>query len=114
MVVSKTDNKITCIVAYYFLFVNSCVCSRPDLIEYDQLLASPSSYMGNLNNAFKVAEQELGLPQLLDPEGNHCTVAYYTVVVYLYTFMKSCCWTYNLYIHTCLHIIFAMWIRTCV
>ncbi|XP_065894663.1 spectrin beta chain, non-erythrocytic 1-like isoform X3 [Dysidea avara] len=41
---------------------------RPDLIEYDQLLASPSNYMGNLNNAFKVAEQELGLPQLLDPE----------------------------------------------
>ena len=42
---------------------------RPDLIKYDQLLDIPSSYMDNLNNAFKVAEEELGLTQLLDPEG---------------------------------------------
>lgn len=45
-----------------------CVLYRPDLIEYDQLLTC--SNVDNLNNAFKVAEQELGLPQLLDPEGD--------------------------------------------
>jgi len=57
--------------AYCFLGIYVAVFySRPDLIEYDELLASPGSYMDNLNNAFKVAEQELGLPQLLDPEGD--------------------------------------------
>jgi len=47
---------------------------RPDLIKYDQLLDSPSSYKDNLNNAFEVAEQELGLTKMLDAEGMYCTV----------------------------------------
>ena len=42
------------------------VC-RPDLIDYG--LLSPGSHIDNLNNAFHVAEQHLGLPQLLDAEG---------------------------------------------
>ena len=50
--------------------VNSKVSSmrcRPDLIDYNAL--RPSQHIHNLNNAFDVAEKELGLPRLLDAEG---------------------------------------------
>lgn len=40
---------------------------RPDLIEFDTLKRSNAHY--NLQNAFNVAEKELGLTKLLDPEG---------------------------------------------
>lgn len=40
---------------------------RPDLIQYDKLQKSNALY--NLNNAFEVAEEKLGLTRLLDPEG---------------------------------------------
>ncbi|XP_077975326.1 spectrin beta chain, non-erythrocytic 1-like isoform X4 [Styela clava] len=39
---------------------------RPDLIEYEKL--KKTNAMGNLHNAFNVAEQKLGLTKLLDPE----------------------------------------------
>uniref|UniRef100_A0AAR2LG50 Spectrin beta chain n=1 Tax=Pygocentrus nattereri TaxID=42514 RepID=A0AAR2LG50_PYGNA len=39
---------------------------RPDLIEFDTLKRSNAHY--NLQNAFNVAEKELGLTKLLDPE----------------------------------------------
>ncbi len=39
---------------------------RPDLIQYDKL--SKSNAIHNLNNAFTVAEEKLGLTTLLDPE----------------------------------------------
>ncbi|XP_015783267.1 spectrin beta chain isoform X3 [Tetranychus urticae] len=39
---------------------------RPDLIQYDKL--SKANPIHNLNNAFNVAEKELGLMRLLDPE----------------------------------------------
>ena len=39
---------------------------RPDLIQYDRL--SKSNAMHNLNNAFTVADKELGLVKLLDVE----------------------------------------------
>ncbi|XP_076312784.1 spectrin beta chain-like isoform X3 [Tachypleus tridentatus] len=39
---------------------------RPDLIQYERLSRSNATY--NLNNAFNVAEQKLGLTKLLDPE----------------------------------------------
>ncbi|KAJ8372951.1 hypothetical protein AAFF_G00272750 [Aldrovandia affinis] len=39
---------------------------RPDLIEFDTLKRSNAHY--NLQNAFNVAERELGLTKLLDPE----------------------------------------------
>uniref|UniRef100_H3BGA8 Spectrin beta chain n=1 Tax=Latimeria chalumnae TaxID=7897 RepID=H3BGA8_LATCH len=39
---------------------------RPDLIEFDTLKKSNAHY--NLQNAFNVAEKELGLTKLLDPE----------------------------------------------
>lgn len=40
---------------------------RPDVIEFDNLKRSNAHY--NLQNAFNVAEKELGLTKLLDPEG---------------------------------------------
>ncbi|XP_046383490.1 spectrin beta chain isoform X6 [Ischnura elegans] len=39
---------------------------RPDLVQFDRL--SKSNAMYNLNNAFTVAEDKLGLTKLLDPE----------------------------------------------
>ena len=39
---------------------------RPDLIQYSQLNKSNPSF--NLNNAFSVADQRLGIPRLLEPE----------------------------------------------
>lgn len=39
---------------------------RPDLIQYDKL--QKSNAMHNLNNAFTVAEEKLGITKLLDPE----------------------------------------------
>lgn len=40
---------------------------RSDLIDFDNLKRSNAHY--NLQNAFNVAEKELGLTKLLDPEG---------------------------------------------
>ena len=40
---------------------------RPDLIEYNKL--NKGNPMYNLNNAFNVAEEKLGLTRLLDAEG---------------------------------------------
>lgn len=42
---------------------------RPDLIEYNKLTKSNAAY--NLNNAFNVAEEKLGLAPLLDVQGMH-------------------------------------------
>jgi len=42
------------------------VC-RPDLIEYNKM--SKATPLENLNNAFNVADQKLGLTPLLDAEG---------------------------------------------
>ena len=43
------------------------VSYRPDLINYDELKATQP--LTNLNNAFDVAEKELGIARLLDAEG---------------------------------------------
>lgn len=45
----------------------SAVLHRPDLIDFDKLKKSNAHY--NLQNAFNLAEQHLGLTKLLDPEG---------------------------------------------
>lgn len=45
------------------------ILSRPDLIDFDKLKKSNAHY--NLQNAFNLAEQHLGLTKLLDPEGKH-------------------------------------------
>ena len=47
----------------------ACVYSpyRADLVDFDSL--EPENIADNLNNAFDVAEKELGIPKLLDTEG---------------------------------------------
>jgi len=42
---------------------------RPDLVNYDAL--NPADHVGNLNNAFNVAKDKLGIARLLDAEGCH-------------------------------------------
>ena len=42
---------------------------RPELIDYENLQKSNALY--NLKNSFDVAEQQLGLAKLLDPEGGY-------------------------------------------
>ena len=42
---------------------------RPDLINYNKL--HPNDHMGNLNNAFNVADNQLGINKLLDAEGKN-------------------------------------------
>uniref|UniRef100_A0A2R5L953 Putative spectrin beta chain non-erythrocytic 5 isoform x6 n=1 Tax=Ornithodoros turicata TaxID=34597 RepID=A0A2R5L953_9ACAR len=39
---------------------------RPDLLDYNAL--QPADHINNLNNAFNVAQRELGIPRLLDAE----------------------------------------------
>ncbi|KAI8788511.1 spectrin alpha chain, non-erythrocytic 1 [Biomphalaria glabrata] len=39
---------------------------RPDLINYDRL--DPAEHINNLNNAFNVADKQLGIPKILDAE----------------------------------------------
>ena len=41
---------------------------RADLIDFESL--EPENIVDNLNNAFDVAEKELGIPKLLDTEGS--------------------------------------------
>jgi hypothetical protein len=43
---------------------------RPDLIDFTKL--SPQKHIDNLNHAFDVAQNELGVPRLLDAEGKLC------------------------------------------
>ena len=65
------------------LIVLRCVC-RPDLIDYPKLSRSNAKH--NLENAFTVAEEKLGLTKLLDAEGchlshSHCRMPCVTIVM---------------------------------
>ena len=42
---------------------------RPDLINYDKL--NPADHISNLNNAFNIADDKLGIRRLLDAEGTY-------------------------------------------
>lgn len=55
-----------CFQAMVFV-LSTIVLHRPDLIDFDKLKKSNAHY--NLQNAFNLAEQHLGLTKLLDPEG---------------------------------------------
>ena len=44
------------------------LCFRPDLLDFNRL--DPADHIGNLNHAFDVADQQLGIPKILDAEGN--------------------------------------------
>lgn len=55
------------LLLYNFLLCPAVVLHRPDLIDFDKLKKSNAHY--NLQNAFNLAEQHLGLTKLLDPEG---------------------------------------------
>lgn len=45
----------------------SSIHPRPDLLDFESLRKCNAHY--NLQNAFNLAEKELGLTKLLDPEG---------------------------------------------
>lgn len=47
--------------------VSHCLTYRPDIINYGSL--RPNQHEANLNNAFNVAEENLGIAKLLDAEG---------------------------------------------
>ena len=50
---------------------------RPDLIDYNKLNKGTPDQ--NLNNAFNVADEKLGLARLLDPEG---ILLIYSIILY--------------------------------
>lgn len=54
------------VLSWFDQATSSCFF-RPDLIDFESLKKSNALY--NLQNAFNVAEQHLGLTKLLDPEG---------------------------------------------
>ena len=65
---------------------------RPDLIDYNSL--RPAQHITNLNNAFDIAEKELGLPRLLDAEGVcvcmcMCTMCVCGVLLCVYACMST-------------------------
>lgn len=56
--------------AGYCMFLDgspSAFIFRPDLIDFEKLKHSNARH--NLEHAFSVAERQLGITQLLDPEG---------------------------------------------
>jgi hypothetical protein len=67
------------------LYVTIVICIiRPDLIEYNKLTKANPTY--NLNNAFNVAENKLGLTRLLDPEGQSAASSNCTAFLEFQTF----------------------------
>lgn len=63
--------------------VRACMC-RPDLFQYESLLGNDSET--NLNHAFNLAHQHLGIAPLLDAEGEQDTTAGLRPQTFLYLF----------------------------
>ena len=57
------------------------------MIDYDQL--HPEEHIGNLNNAFDVAANELGIPKILDAEGLSIQLIYADSEIYLYAIKRN-------------------------
>ncbi|KAK1882771.1 Spectrin beta chain non-erythrocytic 1 [Dissostichus eleginoides] len=60
---------------------------RPDVIEFDNLKRSNAHY--NLQNAFNVAEKDLGLTKLLDPEDEKSIITYVATYYHYFSKMKA-------------------------
>ena len=61
---------------------------RPDILNYGTL--RPNQHEANLNNAFNVAEESLGIAKLLDPEGIVIwlyKISYFHTLITLITFL---------------------------
>ena len=56
---------------------------RPDILNYDD--CDPNQPMENLERAFKVAEEELGIIRIVDPEGTLGVCLF----VYVFLFVHS-------------------------
>lgn len=63
----KNNHGNTRVLLFNVILTSLTSVSRPDLIDFDKLKKSNAHY--NLQNAFNLAEQHLGLTKLLDPEG---------------------------------------------
>lgn len=64
------------------MFVMFLLYFRPDLFHYDTLLSKTAEE--NLDHAFTVASEHLGVDRLLDPEGKKIKV----VIGYTYIYIK--------------------------
>uniref|UniRef100_A0A8C4YQG1 Spectrin beta, non-erythrocytic 4 n=1 Tax=Gopherus evgoodei TaxID=1825980 RepID=A0A8C4YQG1_9SAUR len=57
---------------------------RPEIIDFSKLSKSNATY--NLQQAFNVAEQQLGVTKLLDPEGNSTSPDEKSIITYVVSF----------------------------
>ena len=55
---------------------------RPDLIAYEELI--PNEHIDNLNNAFNVADEKLGIHKILDAEGEYTQLVKASMFIGLY------------------------------
>lgn len=63
---------------------------RPDLINFDKL--NPNDHIANLNNAFNVADDKLGISSLLDAEG-----AFMICKILCFPWISWCCFVDYVY-----------------
>lgn len=56
----------------FFAVINAL---RPNLVDMEHVWRRPNRE--NLQEAFLLAETELGIPQLLDPEGKLCFLSHF-------------------------------------
>lgn len=79
-----------------------CVIYREQLIDYGKL--KKENPLFNLNNAFNVAEEKLGLARLLDPEGLNILVFLYNSTVYTVASVNNVTLRSNVWLLQCVDI----------